>query len=122
MSLYFYSEIQLLEPINNAVPDAFKEIIDVEEMFESVVEGIVGDSISKGECRNRKLQSYTLMFSISFQLSNTSHLHRLEKTRRAAALLSVCFYLVSFRFFYNLRWFNCFFVVVCVGESIQLFN
>ncbi|XP_065830133.1 PH domain-containing protein DDB_G0267786-like [Oscarella lobularis] len=37
----------LLEPINNAVPDAFKEIIDVEEMFESVVEGIVGDSISK---------------------------------------------------------------------------
>eukprot|EP00118_Oscarella_pearsei_P014449 m.123643 g.123643 ORF g.123643 m.123643 type:complete len:556 (+) comp37828_c1_seq2:1166-2833(+) len=37
----------VLEPINDAIPGPFKEIVDVEEMFESLLESIVGEAIAK---------------------------------------------------------------------------
>ena len=41
--------MQLLEPIQSAIPDAFSDIIDVEDMFDKVLEKIVGAAIDKGE-------------------------------------------------------------------------
>ena len=46
--------LQVLEPINDLIPEPFKEVIDIQDEFESVLEGIVGGSIDTGkeQCGN----------------------------------------------------------------------
>lgn len=41
--------LQIIDPINDLIPEPFREIVDIEEEFESVLEGIVGGAIDKGE-------------------------------------------------------------------------